>query len=117
MTAPLDQVKIRQTRFKIGGMDCASCATKIDTAVRRLDGVADVSVSVTGASMTVSHGGALPEGRVLQQVARLGYGIVRAEAHVSPMSDKAHADHVHNDHEGHDHASHDPDPDHGHSET
>ena len=44
-------------------MDCASCAAKIDTAVRRLDGVADVSVSVTGASMTVSHGGALPEDR------------------------------------------------------
>ena len=51
MTAPL-----KQTRFKIGGMDCASCAAKIDTAVRRLDGVVDVSVSVTGASMTVSHG-------------------------------------------------------------
>ncbi|PDQ21581.1 copper-translocating P-type ATPase [Mesorhizobium sanjuanii] len=80
MTAPLKQAGFRQTRFRIGGMDCASCAAKIDTAVRRLDGVADVSVSVTGASMTVSHGDALLEDKVLQQVARLGYGIVRADA-------------------------------------
>ncbi|RUU81483.1 heavy metal translocating P-type ATPase, partial [Mesorhizobium sp. M7A.T.Ca.TU.009.01.1.2] len=108
MTTLLKQETIRQTRFKIGGMDCASCAAKIDTAVRRLDGVADVSVSVTGASMTVSRGGALPEDKVLQQVARLGYGIVKAEAHVSPISDKAHADHVPNDHEGHDHGHAEP---------
>ncbi|TJV62423.1 MAG: heavy-metal-associated domain-containing protein [Mesorhizobium sp.] len=39
-----------QTRYRISGMDCASCASKIDTAVRRMDGVADVSVSVTAGS-------------------------------------------------------------------
>ncbi len=113
MTAPL-----KQTRFKIGGMDCASCAAKIDTAVRRLDGVADVSVSVTGASMTVSHGGVLPEDKVLRQVARLGYGIVKAEAGTRAAAAKAHDrghhdhddhdhDHEGHDHEGHDHAGHD----------
>lgn len=93
MTAPL-----RQTRFKIGGMDCASCAAKIDTAVRRLDGVADVSISVTGASMTVSHGGALPEDKVVQQVARLGYGIVKAEAKTDGRASVARA-HDHPDHD------------------
>lgn len=34
------------TRFRVAGMDCASCATKIDRAVRTIDGVEDVSVSV-----------------------------------------------------------------------
>lgn len=106
MTVPL-----KQTRFKIGGMDCASCAAKIDTAVRRLDGVDDVSVSVTGASMTVSHGGPLNDDKVLQQVARLGYGIVKAEARTAGPAAKAqdHADHDHagHDHEGHDHVGHD----------
>ena len=97
MTSPLTQ-----TRFKIGGMDCASCAAKIDTAVRRLDGVADVSVSVTGASMTVSHGGPLSDDKVLRQVARLGYGIVKAEARTDGPAAKAH-DHADHDHEGHDH--------------
>ncbi|MFB9979854.1 heavy metal translocating P-type ATPase [Mesorhizobium kowhaii] len=102
MTAPL-----RQTRFKIGGMDCASCAAKIDTAVRRLDGVADVSISVTGASMTVSHGGALPEDKVVQQVARLGYGIVKAEAKTDGRASVARAhDHPDHDYEGHDHEGH-----------
>lgn len=106
MTAPL-----KQTRFKIGGMDCASCAAKIDTAVRRLDGVADVSVSVTGASMTVSHGGRLNDDKVLRQVARLGYGIVKAQARADGPATKSHdhADHDHegHGHEGHDHAGHD----------
>ena len=36
-----------QTRYRVEGMDCASCASKIDTAVRRMPGVTDVSVSVT----------------------------------------------------------------------
>ena len=44
-----------QTRYRIGGMDCAACATKIDTAVRRMPGVEDVSVSVTAGTMTVRH--------------------------------------------------------------
>ena len=50
MTAPL-----AQSRYRVEGMDCASCATKIDTAARRVPGVEDVSVSVTAGTMTVSH--------------------------------------------------------------
>ena len=42
-----------QTRFRVDGMDCASCAAKIDIAVRRLPGVEDVNVSVAAATMTV----------------------------------------------------------------
>jgi Zn2+/Cd2+-exporting ATPase len=44
-----------QTRFRIDGMDCAGCATKLDTAVRRLPGVADVMASVTAGTMAVSQ--------------------------------------------------------------
>ncbi|TGQ71535.1 cadmium-translocating P-type ATPase [Mesorhizobium sp. M00.F.Ca.ET.186.01.1.1] len=109
MTIPGGQAGGKQTRFKISGMDCASCAAKIDTAVRRLDGVADVSVSVTGASMTVSHGGPLDDGKVLKQVARLGYGIAKAQAGKNERPSagtKAH-DHAGHDHEGHDHTGHD----------
>ena len=32
-----------QTRYRVEGMDCAGCATKIDTAVRRMPGVEDVT--------------------------------------------------------------------------
>ena len=36
-------------------MDSASCAKKIDSAARRVEGVKDVSVSVTAGTMTVTH--------------------------------------------------------------
>lgn len=50
-----DMVEPLQTRFRIEGMDCASCATKIDTAIRRMPGVQDVSISVSAGTMTVEH--------------------------------------------------------------
>ncbi|RCW77719.1 heavy-metal-associated domain-containing protein [Phyllobacterium bourgognense] len=46
-----------KARFRVEGMDCASCACKIDTAVRRLPGIADVSVSVSAGTMTINHDG------------------------------------------------------------
>ena len=124
MTAPLNQ-----TRFRISGMDCASCAAKIDTAVRRIDGVEDVSVSVTGQAMTVSHAGALARDKVVRQVERLGYGIGPApvaaarQAAADAGHDHSEHDHAGHDHEncsGHDHggkpvAAHSADDGHGHS--
>jgi Cd2+/Zn2+-exporting ATPase len=44
-----------QTRYRVAGMDCAACASKVDTAVRRLPGVEDVAVSVSGGTMLVRH--------------------------------------------------------------
>ncbi len=66
------------TRYEVSGMDCASCAQKIDTAVRRVPGVRDVSVSAAAGKLTVAHEPTLPSAAVEQQVKRLGYGIVRA---------------------------------------
>ncbi len=34
-----------ESRYRVSGMDCAACAAKIDRAVRRIEGVTDVSVS------------------------------------------------------------------------
>jgi copper chaperone CopZ len=47
------------SRFRVDGMDCAGCASKIDTAVRRMPGVSDVSVSVTAGTI-------MPRTRTLQ---------------------------------------------------
>ncbi|MGO4831554.1 cation transporter, partial [Rhizobiaceae sp. 2RAB30] len=41
----------QKTRFRVDGMDCASCAAKIDKATRRTSGVSEVSVSVTAGTM------------------------------------------------------------------
>src|SRR5574339_1213755 len=61
-------------RFRVEGMDCASCAAKIDTAIRRLPGVEDVSVSVVAGTMTVGHSGADLD-LVARKVTDLGYRI------------------------------------------
>ena len=61
-----------KSRYRVEGMDCASCAQKIETAVRRIEGVDDVSISVPAGTMTVSHApDAATAPAVLQQVARL----------------------------------------------
>ncbi len=64
---------MNQIRFRIDGMDCASCAAKIDTAVRRLPGVTDVSVSVTNGAMTVNHDGMAASDEIAGKVTALGY--------------------------------------------
>lgn len=64
----------QQSRYRVEGMDCASCAAKIDTAVRRLPGVSDVNVSATSGVMTVRHttDPALPAA-IATKVEGLGY--------------------------------------------
>ena len=41
-------------KLRIEGMDCGSCAAKIETAMRRLPGVAEVEVSVAASSMSIT---------------------------------------------------------------
>lgn len=87
-----------QARFRIGGMDCASCAAKIDTAVRRIDDIEDVSVSVTSGTMTVKHRQSADMKAVEKQVSGLGYSIV-------PILKAAPSASQSGPHSGHDHGS------------
>jgi Cd2+/Zn2+-exporting ATPase len=105
-----------RTRFRVSGMDCAGCASKIDTAVRRMPGVSDVTVSVVGGTMTVSHDTSADLEAVIRRVTSLGYVATRlGDARLAAPSasrdatGSEHHDH-HHDHghcDGHDH-------DHGH---
>ena len=94
-------VSSRRTRFRVEGMDCASCAAKIDTAVRRMPSVADVKVSVVAGTMTVEHDDSLDVAAVSQKVSGLGYKTVPAGNAQSPADAKAKAaqgctgDHAH----------------------
>ncbi len=111
MTARLeaDTVATSEERYRIGGMDCAACAAKIDTAVRRIDGVIDCRVSVAAGTMTVAlRGETSIEGAVTRDVAALGYSAKRlAPREAAPVSEGAAAPHAH----AHDHP-HDHDHDH-----
>ncbi|WP_313613111.1 heavy metal translocating P-type ATPase [Agrobacterium sp.] len=110
------------TRFKIDGMDCASCASKIDTAVRRMPGVEDVSVSVTAGTMTVTHGDASDLDAIGKKVSGLGYATKRLGDAKAKQPQKVAAEHVHgpncshnhHDQHHHDHGHHCHD-DHDHS--
>ncbi len=102
-----------QTRFRVDGMDCASCAAKIDTAVRRMPGVDDVSVSVTAGTMTVSHDESSNLMAIGKKVTGLGYTVEQLAARSSSASGATHQDgptcnHDHHEHHhDHSHNSHD----------
>lgn len=109
---------LKQNRFRVEGMDCASCATKIDTAVRRVAGVEDVSVSVTTGMMTVRHDGSSDLESVAKKVRSLGYSVEPVADEKAPAK-REHHDHDHAGCSGHDH-DHDHDHkhhDHSHEET
>ncbi|QCJ00302.1 heavy metal translocating P-type ATPase [Agrobacterium larrymoorei] len=100
-----------QTRFRVGGMDCASCASKIDTAVRRMQGVEDVSVSVTAGTMSVKHDETSDLDAIGKKVKGLGFTVERLVGRKEASQPvHAHGPDCNHDHDsGHNHtgASHD----------
>ncbi|UPA25026.1 heavy metal translocating P-type ATPase [Shinella oryzae] len=101
---------VKETRFRVEGMDCASCASKIDTAVRRMPGVSDVSVSVTAGTMRVQHDPASDLEAIRRKVSGLGYVVTPGAA---LAGGKPASEHAHGPDCGHAHA-HDHDHSHGH---
>jgi Cd2+/Zn2+-exporting ATPase len=98
-------------RYHIGGMDCASCATKIDTAVRKLPGISDVLVSATSGTMKVNYHTDADLTVVEKAVTKLGYTVSEKADHAAktaPAHSHDHGDHDHHHHD-HDHAHHDHD--------
>ncbi len=95
-----------QGRYRVEGMDCASCAAKITTAVRRVPGVEDVSVSVSAGTMTVDYVGDADDGAVMRQVNGLGGYRASPLRGKSPSADRPSADGGSQDHD-HAHAHHD----------
>lgn len=100
----------------VTGMDCASCAVKIRTAVERLPGVSDVNVAVMAEKLTLKlEPGTTPRDKIEAAVTKLGFGIgatkaKKAKAFVMPGAldagkDDGHAGPDHADHVGHDHVA------------
>jgi Zn2+/Cd2+-exporting ATPase len=93
----------------VTGMDCASCAVKIRTAVERLPGVSDVNVAVMAEKLTLKlEPGTTPRDKIEAAVTKLGFGIgatkaKKAKAFVMPGALETRKD---DDHAGPDHADH-----------
>ena len=57
-------------RFKLANLDCANCATKMEDAIRKLEGVHDVTVSFLTQKLTLdADDGRFEE--ILDQAARI----------------------------------------------
>ena len=92
---------LKTQRMQVGGMDCTSCAMKIEGAVEKLAGVAELSVVVATGRMIVTYDPArVSEADIQQRVTALGYTIVEGKSK-SPAKQSSH------DHSSHDHNSHD----------
>ncbi|MBR4767436.1 MAG: heavy metal translocating P-type ATPase, partial [Lachnospiraceae bacterium] len=62
-------------QYKVKGMSCAACVSRVEKAVSKVEGVEAVTVSLMTNSMTV-EGSALPE-TVIRAVKNAGYGAKR----------------------------------------
>jgi Zn2+/Cd2+-exporting ATPase len=67
--------KEQRTRYRVSGMDCASCATKIDNALKRVPGVAEVNVSVPAGTVTVVHDDTVLPAVLAKQIGTLGFNV------------------------------------------
>ncbi|MBN9311343.1 MAG: heavy metal translocating P-type ATPase [Devosia sp.] len=67
-------------KFRVGGMDCAACVSKIEGAVRRLPNVAEVGVSLANGTLTVTPAAPIATGMIEREVKALGYSIAPAGA-------------------------------------
>ena len=118
-----------QLGWKVGGMDCASCATKIRGAVERLPGVSAVKLSVMSETMSLALDESVGSREAIEKrVASLGYttapvpvrasGAAETEAtacgcgHDHGKHDQRRHDHGDHDHAGHEHGPHDHDHSH-----
>jgi Cd2+/Zn2+-exporting ATPase len=70
----LDRTESPPTRLHVSGMDCASCAAKVENAVRRLPGIEEIQVSVATETLTVRHGPGTDARAIAATVRSLGYG-------------------------------------------
>ena len=84
----------QKMRLRVGGMDCAACATKIENAVSRMPGVTAVQVSVAGGSVSVEHDGAAERDAVCRQIVALGYDVADGRSEGEEKPDHHH-DHDH----------------------
>ena len=84
-----------KTKYRVGGMDCAACASKIETAVSRIPGVSEAGASFTAGTLTVLHDN-VPFASIRDAVKPLGYAVAPDGA-AAPRDDhdQAHGDRPH----------------------
>jgi Zn2+/Cd2+-exporting ATPase len=101
---------LKTQKMQVGGMDCTSCAMKIEGSLEKLAGVAEVSVVFATGRMTVSYDSQqVDEAEIKKRIVALGYTV-----EAQPSKTNTHYEHKHEEehHEAYE-PSHDED-DHEH---
>lgn len=88
MTQPHDDVH-EISRYRVHGMDCASCAMKIEGTARGITGVEEVRVSIASQLMSLITNDADSSAAVERAVTDLGYRLDRLDV-TEPGLDGAH---------------------------
>lgn len=97
---------LKTQQMQVGGMDCASCAMKIEGSVEKLPGIAEVSVSVATGRMAVSYNPQeVSEAEIQNRVKRLGYIVAIAQPRTPTSPPAAPDSHAHDDDHGHSHGN------------
>ena len=68
-----------KTKITIEGMHCASCATNIERALKKLPGINEVVVSVLTKKATVESEKPLNQEEVKKLVSKVGYKVTNFE--------------------------------------
>ncbi len=85
--------QIVRKSFPVSGMSCASCAARIDKALRRTEGVAEAAVNFASGRVAVAYDPALASPETLREaVRRAGYDLViREDAQDPDAAEREHA--------------------------
>ncbi|PSB27493.1 heavy metal translocating P-type ATPase [Stenomitos frigidus] len=95
---------LKTQRMQVGGMDCTSCALKIEASVQKLAGVSEIAVVVATGRLTVSYDPhQVSEAAIKQRVTALGYTVAGQN---SVTATHHHDEHSHEHCDGHDHHGH-----------
>lgn len=86
--------------FKIKGMDCASCASVIERAVKKVDGVSDANVNFTSEKLFVDYHHQIDDKNIIDAIEKNGYKAIAENMNV--VMDHKKMDH--DEHMEHDHA-------------
>ena len=70
-------ISMVKAKFKVGGMDCASCALTIEKSVKQLKGVKEAKASFAAGELNVDYDprAAKPE-EIRKKVEQAGYSLI-----------------------------------------
>lgn len=77
-------MNLKEEQFNVMGMSCAACQANVTKAVKKLEGISDVDVSLLGNSMKVEYDEEIVDvDQIISAVEKVGYGASLKNAQVS----------------------------------